>query len=75
MNASYLKNIKLADPPISVLYLSGASIKSTHTADFNFDDFPPHQRARLWVALIHCTALQFWLSCHFPLKCCTNNLQ
>ena len=42
MNASYLKNIKLADPPISVLCPSGASIKSTHTAEFDFDDFPPH---------------------------------
>ena len=42
MNASYLKNIKLVDSPISILYPSGPSIKSTHTTEFNFDEFPPH---------------------------------
>ena len=30
MNASFIKNIKLADSPISILCPSGAFIKSTH---------------------------------------------
>ena len=40
-----------ADPPITVLCPSGASIKSTHTAEFNFKNFPPNQRVHVFPSL------------------------
>ena len=51
MNASYLINLMPADPPITVLCPSGASIKSTHTAEFNFKNFPPNQRVHVFPSL------------------------
>ena len=48
MNADYLKNLIPADPPITVLCPSGTSIKSTHTAEFNFKKFPPNQRVHVF---------------------------
>ena len=51
MNADYLKNLIPADPPITVLCPSGTSIKSTHTAEFNFKNFPPNQRVHVFPSL------------------------
>ena len=51
MNAKFLKNIKLADPPISILCPSGTYIQSTHTTEFVFDDSPPHQRVHSFPTL------------------------
>ena len=65
MNASFLKNIKLADPPISFLCPSGASIKSTHTAEFNFEDFPPHQRVHVFPSLASGSLLSIGQLCDF----------
>ena len=65
MNASYLTNIKLADPPISILCPSCASIKSTHTIEFDFDDFPPHQRVHVFPSLASGSLLSIEQLCDF----------
>jgi len=65
INASYLTNIKLADPPISVLCPSGASIKSTHTTEFDFDDFSPHQRVHVFPSLVSGSLLSIEQLCDF----------
>ena len=51
INTSYLKYVEFIDPPISLLCPRGAFIKSTHTIEFNFDDFPPHQRVYIFPSL------------------------
>ena len=65
MNARYLKNIKIADPPISILYSNGASIKSTHIAEFNFEDFSPHQRVHVFPSLAFGSLLSIGQLCDF----------
>ena len=65
MNASYLTNIKLADPPISIFCPSCTSIKSTHTAEFDFDDFPPHQRVHVIPSLTSGSLLSIEQLCDF----------
>ena len=65
INASFLKNIEVADPPISVLYPSGASIKPTHTAEFNFEDFLPHQRVHVFPSLASGSLLSIGQLCDF----------
>ena len=51
MNADYLKKLIPADPPILVLCPSGASIKSTHIAEFNFENFLLYQRIHIFPSL------------------------
>ena len=51
MNASCLKKLIPADPPITVLCPSGALIKSTHIAEFNFENFLLYQRIHIFPSL------------------------